>query len=51
MALPVTWEELEDPGFRREQWTLRTVPERVEKHGDALEPALDVKQRLPPAAR
>jgi bifunctional non-homologous end joining protein LigD len=47
VALPVTWEELADPAFRREQWTLRTVPERVQRTGDLLEPALGLKQRLP----
>jgi bifunctional non-homologous end joining protein LigD len=47
VALPITWDELEDPRFRREEWTLRTVPERVARRGDALEPALSVKQRLP----
>ncbi|CAA9280681.1 MAG: ATP-dependent DNA ligase clustered with Ku protein, LigD [uncultured Chloroflexi bacterium] len=49
VALPVTWDELKDPSFNREQWTLRTVPERVAKVGDLLEPALRVKQRLPAA--
>jgi bifunctional non-homologous end joining protein LigD len=51
VALPITWEELEAFGASRDPhpWTLRNVPERVAKSGDALEPALKLKQRLPGA--
>jgi bifunctional non-homologous end joining protein LigD len=35
VATPLRWEELEDPELHPRRWTLRTIPERLEQHGDA----------------
>lgn len=35
VATPVDWGELEDPRLTARSWTLRTVRERLESHGDA----------------
>ncbi|MCQ4083751.1 non-homologous end-joining DNA ligase [Streptomyces sp. RB6PN25] len=34
VATPLEWNELDDPGLGPRQWTLRTLPERLEKDGD-----------------
>ncbi len=34
VAVPLRWEELEEPGFDVRGFTLRTVPERVAREGD-----------------
>ncbi|MEA2289930.1 MAG: bifunctional non-ous end joining protein LigD [Solirubrobacteraceae bacterium] len=34
VAAPLRWEELEDPRLTPGRWTLRTMPERLERHGD-----------------
>jgi bifunctional non-homologous end joining protein LigD len=44
VATPLRWEELQDPRTRPGAWTLRTVPERVERDGDPW-------AELPSAAR
>ena len=35
VATPIDWGELEDPGLSARKWTLRTVRERLQSHGDA----------------
>ena len=35
VATPLRWEELEDPGLRADAHTLATIPERIEREGDA----------------
>ncbi|HEX6493643.1 MAG TPA: non-homologous end-joining DNA ligase [Candidatus Dormibacteraeota bacterium] len=35
VAAPLRWEEIDEPGFHIRQHTLRTVPGRVEREGDA----------------
>jgi bifunctional non-homologous end joining protein LigD len=47
VAVPLTWDELADPAFWRDRWTLRTVFDRLEHVGDPLAPALGLAQRLP----
>ena len=47
VAMPMTWEDLERWASTRQQVTLRDAPRHVEKNGDALEPALKLRQRLP----
>lgn len=34
VAAPLRWDELEDPALAPDRWTLRTMPERLEAHGD-----------------
>jgi bifunctional non-homologous end joining protein LigD len=34
VATPLRWEELEDPELHPRRWTLRTIPERLERGGD-----------------
>jgi len=34
VATPITWDELDDPGVRPDGWTIATVPDRVDAHGD-----------------
>jgi bifunctional non-homologous end joining protein LigD len=34
VAVPLAWEELEDPALRAQRWTLRTLPERLDAVGD-----------------
>jgi bifunctional non-homologous end joining protein LigD len=34
VATPLAWDELEDPELHPRRWTLATVPERLEEHGD-----------------
>jgi bifunctional non-homologous end joining protein LigD len=34
VATPLHWEELDDRGTHPQRWTLRTVPERLEREGD-----------------
>ena len=47
VALPMTWDELEEWSRSKKEWSLRDVPKRVEQRGDALEPALKLRQKLP----
>jgi len=35
VATPLRWEELEDPATRPNGWTLHSVPDRLERDGDA----------------
>jgi bifunctional non-homologous end joining protein LigD len=34
VATPITWDELDDPGLRADQWSIRTIPDRVATTGD-----------------
>ncbi|MFF5019756.1 non-homologous end-joining DNA ligase [Streptomyces sp. NPDC001165] len=34
VATPLDWDELDEPELGPRQWTLRTLPERLEKYGD-----------------
>ena len=47
VSTPVSWDEIEKGKIRPEQFTLTTVPKRVEKIGDIWERALKLHQRLP----
>ncbi|SOE59135.1 bifunctional non-homologous end joining protein LigD [Streptomyces sp. OV198] len=35
VATPLKWDELDDPELGPRRWTLRTLPERLDKYGDA----------------
>jgi bifunctional non-homologous end joining protein LigD len=48
VSTPVTWEEIDAGDVRPEQWTIRTVPERVGEVGDLFRGALSRDQHLPP---
>jgi len=37
VATPLAWDELEAPDLHPRRWTLATVPERIERHGDPWE--------------
>jgi bifunctional non-homologous end joining protein LigD len=44
----VTWDEVEAGEIDPNDFTLRTVPERIQRLGDLLAPMLEDEQRLPP---
>ncbi len=48
VSTPVTWDEVTSGDLRPEQWTIETVPERVDAVGDLFAGALDRVQTLPP---
>ena len=47
ISTPVTWQEVESGRIRPNQFTLRTVPERLKRERDAWKGALDVRQSPP----
>jgi bifunctional non-homologous end joining protein LigD len=47
VSAPIRWEELDNPELKSDRWTLRTLPERLEREGDLFSPALSLRQRLP----
>ncbi|ONI77857.1 ATP-dependent DNA ligase [Actinosynnema sp. ALI-1.44] len=47
VSVPISWDELDDPGLRPDRWTIRTVLDRVRQTGDPLRPLLETAQRLP----
>lgn len=46
VSVPLMWDELEDRETFFSPWTIHTVPERLNKVGDVLAPALDLRQEL-----
>jgi bifunctional non-homologous end joining protein LigD len=47
VSVPITWDELDDPGLRPDRWTIRNVGDRLAEHGDPFRVLLGVDQRLP----
>ncbi len=47
VSMPITWDELDDPGLRPDRWTVRTAPERLAEVGDIFRTALTEDQVLP----
>ena len=47
VSAPITWDELDDPDLRPDRWTIREMPERVERVGDLFAPAQTDAQELP----
>jgi bifunctional non-homologous end joining protein LigD len=47
VSTPVTWDEVEAGKIDPADFTLRTVPGRIQRVGDLLAPMLEDKQRLP----
>jgi bifunctional non-homologous end joining protein LigD len=50
VATPLRWEELSDPATRPDRWTLRTLPDRLERDGDPWE-GIDASPQALGAAR
>ena len=50
VSMPITWEELDDPGLRPDRWTMFTAPERLRERADLFRHVLDSPQRLPKLA-
>ncbi|HEV8516792.1 MAG TPA: DNA ligase D [Candidatus Limnocylindrales bacterium] len=48
VSAPIGWAELDDPDLRSDRWTIRDVPDRVERAGDPFRGALEYDQELPP---
>lgn len=47
VSAPVTWDEVADGAIRPDQFTLRTMPERIQQLGDLWASARNAPQRLP----
>jgi len=47
VSVPITWDELDDPGLTPDRWTVRTVLHRVATVGDPLAPLVGLQQVLP----
>lgn len=47
VSVPITWEELDDPGLRPDRWTIRTVADRLAEAGDPLAALIGTPQELP----
>jgi bifunctional non-homologous end joining protein LigD len=47
VSTPLTWDEVAGEPLDPLQFTLRTVPERVDRLGDVFAPVLTDRQRLP----
>ena len=47
VSAPITWDELDDPDLRPDRWTIRDLPERVERIGDVFAGAQTDAQELP----
>jgi len=47
VSMPISWDELDDPELRPDQWTIDTVFDRLEEHGDPLRPLIGLQQQLP----
>lgn len=46
VSVPISWDELDDPDLRPDRWTIRTVGERLETHGDPFRALLTSAQEL-----
>ncbi len=51
VSAPVTWEEVESGNLSINQFTIQTMPERVERMGDVAAGLITQSQRLPLATR
>jgi bifunctional non-homologous end joining protein LigD len=47
VSVPITWEELDDPNLSPDQWTIRTVPDRLAAIGDPFRGLIGREQELP----
>ncbi|MEU9283671.1 non-homologous end-joining DNA ligase [Streptomyces sp. NPDC048275] len=51
IATPLEWDELDDPELGPRRWTLRTLPERLDKYGDAWKGLSHCRRSLSGAER
>jgi bifunctional non-homologous end joining protein LigD len=47
VSVPITWDELDDPDLRPDQWTVQNIADRLAAAGDPLAPLIGLQQRLP----
>jgi len=47
VSVPITWDELDDPGLTSDRWTIHTVLDRLDRVGDPLGPLIGRRQTLP----
>ena len=47
VSTPIAWDELDDPELRPDRWTIRDLPERVDRLGDLFAAAQTDEQELP----
>jgi bifunctional non-homologous end joining protein LigD len=47
VSAPIEWDELDDPDLRPDQWTLRTIGDRLAERGDLFAPVLHPSGPLP----
>jgi bifunctional non-homologous end joining protein LigD len=47
VAMPIHWEELNDPKLRPDRWTVRSAADRLESEGDAWDGIAGDARRLP----
>jgi bifunctional non-homologous end joining protein LigD len=47
VSVPITWDELDDPDFAADRWTVHSVTARLAAHGDPMAPMLTDRQDLP----
>ncbi|HEV2888403.1 MAG TPA: DNA polymerase ligase N-terminal domain-containing protein [Jatrophihabitans sp.] len=48
VSMPISWDELDDPGLKPDGFAMRTVPQRIAERGDLFRPLLNADQTLPP---
>jgi bifunctional non-homologous end joining protein LigD len=48
VAVPLSWDELDDDDLHPDRWTIRDVGARLASAGDPLAPLLGRQQALPP---
>lgn len=51
VSAPLTWDEVEKGTVRPEDWTIRTLPERIDEVGDLFAGVLEPGDPLPPLER
>ena len=49
VAMPIDWQELDDPKLKPDRWTVKTAADRVEREGDAWKDIARHARRLPAA--
>lgn len=47
VSMPISWDELDDPGLRPDGFAMPTVAQRIADKGDLFRPLLNADQRLP----
>jgi bifunctional non-homologous end joining protein LigD len=47
VSVPIDWAELDDADLRPDRWTVRTVLDRLDEHGDPFRGLLGAEQELP----